>query len=500
MINTNKFIFLLNYIFRSDEDKDNIHFFKKCLKTKRLYSYKSLINMYYNNIHLNTKLDDIRLNRIKHMYFHTKFLLNKFNYFFRHIFIKKHVKNFDKDTDLYMIPLTNYKNNMKLTIIIDNTRYFFRTSDLINLWCKALNNHSIMFVKPLHLKNPYTNKRIKNHNLYNIYFNILDSGFNIPININKYFLYNFNIFKFKTNNFCDLKDYAINNFIKNGNIYDKYNEVNNMISYYSDELNNISLKRLLSYDIKVSIINKLNSYLHKYLIIKYSPNIMLVNKYKINNGKLLKNYINDFPNLELNQNIFNIPLPEPENIDEDSDDEFINNEADIEQGIINTSSININIPPPPPPRPTLIRSNNITTYRHLPPLNNTITNTLRNIYHDSGVVIYNNSDDRYVRTLNNLRNHIINENIMNTINNDNDSGNDNNNNNNNSNHNNNNNNNNDNVNDNNISNINIQQNNSLLNFNPFVPNRQIPRTPNSNRNNRNNRNNNNISPYRLNLF
>ena len=41
-------------------------------------------------------------------------------------------------------------------------------SDLINMWVKCLTHHNNMFISILKLKNPYTNKVIKRHNLYNI--------------------------------------------------------------------------------------------------------------------------------------------------------------------------------------------------------------------------------------------------------------------------------------------------------------------------------------------
>ena len=45
----------------------------------------------------------------------------------------------------------------------------------------------VYFPKPIPLTNPHTNLDISQYNLYNIYFKLLDTGFNIPLFINAFF-------------------------------------------------------------------------------------------------------------------------------------------------------------------------------------------------------------------------------------------------------------------------------------------------------------------------
>ena len=70
--------------------------------------------------------------------------------------------------------------NIAHILLENNTRYHFRLSDLVNYWIESLNNSQGLFSKPLVLTNPHTNLEFSIHNLYNIYFKLLDSGFTIP--------------------------------------------------------------------------------------------------------------------------------------------------------------------------------------------------------------------------------------------------------------------------------------------------------------------------------
>ena len=76
--------------------------------------------------------------------------------------------------------MSKYKKSHKVDLLQNKTIYTFRISDLINLWCIALYNCEGLFPKPMELKNPHTNLEFKLHNLYNLYFAIMDSGFHIP--------------------------------------------------------------------------------------------------------------------------------------------------------------------------------------------------------------------------------------------------------------------------------------------------------------------------------
>ena len=79
------------------------------------------------------------------------------------------MKVFDSNTDLYFNPLNKYPKNQLVKLIINNTIYNFRISNLINMWLDSLTKQENLFCKPIELKNPYTNLPFNKHNLYNIF-------------------------------------------------------------------------------------------------------------------------------------------------------------------------------------------------------------------------------------------------------------------------------------------------------------------------------------------
>ena len=100
---------------------------------------------------------------------------------------------YDNHSDLYFNPLSNLKSYLKVNILQNNTIYKFRISDLINLWVDNLTTCENLFCKPLNLKKPYTNISFEKHNLYNIYFSIYYSSYNVPEIIYRFFKCGMNI-------------------------------------------------------------------------------------------------------------------------------------------------------------------------------------------------------------------------------------------------------------------------------------------------------------------
>ena len=124
------------------------------------------------------------------------------------------MKKYDNNYDLCMNELSNYKSSTLLEIAEDNVRYIFRISDMIKIFNNALTNNYEMFAEPQPIKNPYTNKEISNHNLYNIYYTIKYSNMNMPILVHMFYLSSFDIDDFILNNEEKVRDMSIQSYMK----------------------------------------------------------------------------------------------------------------------------------------------------------------------------------------------------------------------------------------------------------------------------------------------
>lgn len=252
------------------------------------------------------------------LYIKAKKIKNSFKKFFYLYKIKK--ANHVICTDLYLNPLNQFPDNQKVSILIENTIYDFRISNIINLWNGALTKNDGLFVKPKELKNPWTNIEFKKYNLYNLFFAILNSNFIMNSIILSFFKTNFEIDTFIYINFPLLKDIAINNFIKYSSTRELYDEIHNMLVEYEKDINYFYLPQSITPNRKIFYVKELSNILHYYCISKFSCN-PLKKKCGYERCKTkLKTYFENSSNtafyirgINLNNytNPSNIPLPIP---------------------------------------------------------------------------------------------------------------------------------------------------------------------------------------------
>ncbi len=253
--NDKHFIFFLNY-------HNNIN-----VTDLELYKF------YVSYIH---ELDSYFLNssHIIKLYSNAKFIKNSFKKLIRIWKFKKKNIVYDHDVDLYFNPLSDLKPHLKLNILQNNTIYKFRISDLINLWVDALSHTENLFCKPLFLKNPYTNIKFQTFNLYNIFFAIYYSSYNVPEIIYRYFKCGMNIDLYMLSYYPIIKEHAIDNYFDNSTISEQYEFICNMIS----SMNNAIPDRFFyvpdnpSYNRKKYFVRELKPYLKFYLRGTYSCN------------------------------------------------------------------------------------------------------------------------------------------------------------------------------------------------------------------------------------
>ena len=240
-------------------------------------------------------LEDIK--RIEELYIISKNYLNKLNRFAYNFKIRKAIKY--NDEDLFFNKISDYKKKHIVNIYSNKTIYSFRISDLINLWNDCLTKSENLFCKSSELKNPYTNIEFSKTNLYNIFFSIKDSEYMIPSWILLFFHENFDLTNFTYKYYSILKDVCIMSFINEGALYEKIENIDNMLHEYRKECNYYSLKERLDNYYKFRITQILKSPLKMYLFSTLSCNPLVKNRNKMKLKSWLNEYFNDKDNDDL---------------------------------------------------------------------------------------------------------------------------------------------------------------------------------------------------------
>jgi len=156
--------------------------------------------------------------------------LNRISFLYK----KYKAKFYDVNCDLCMNEFNTIKSNIIFSLFCKNNKtiYKFRISDIITIINNALTYDYNFISTPQEIKNPYTNIPFDKGELYYIYFKIKNSTFLMPYLFHQLFTYNFDLFKFKINNECYLREESIKKFIKSNNILDKRNYILSMFEEY----------------------------------------------------------------------------------------------------------------------------------------------------------------------------------------------------------------------------------------------------------------------------
>jgi len=177
-------------------------------------------------------------------------------------------KRFEVSADLCLNPFSQLKKHMLISLIEKNIVYKFRISDIMNIINKSLTNSVNFFADPLSIKNPYTNLPFTICNLYNIYFFIKNSNYNMPILFHQFFMSNFNLIIFQNTNECLIRDAAINNFVRESTNEEKYEYINKMLYAHYDQIM-FEIDPLFP---KKKLIETFERYIRTFLLQEYSLN------------------------------------------------------------------------------------------------------------------------------------------------------------------------------------------------------------------------------------
>ena len=108
----------------------------------------------------------------------------------------------------------NENSKNVLTILLDNRKYLFTVTDIVNIFQNALTKMNFMMTIPSCVKNPFTNNPFPFSILYTMYF-FLKSRMNMmPQLIDGYFRCNFNLKSFMMLYDNYIQDFALENFVK----------------------------------------------------------------------------------------------------------------------------------------------------------------------------------------------------------------------------------------------------------------------------------------------
>ena len=101
--------------------------------------------------------------------------------------------------DLFMTPICQtYRNT--IVLLQNNTKYVFHLRELLRVVQTSLSHCCHFFPEPVDCKNPYTNLPFNKSALYNFYFALRRSSYNIPPLLEAFFQTNFNYNEFALNN------------------------------------------------------------------------------------------------------------------------------------------------------------------------------------------------------------------------------------------------------------------------------------------------------------
>ena len=261
---TNKVLNMDNNVFSLNYDKSDP------IKPLMKLVFISLVNNRYKgkfNMFKETLVSFLKFSRDDFINFFCK-IQKTYYAFSRLAFIFKYKKSaMSVTTDIGLNDITINDKNI-LCIYNVNSRYLFNINDLLKIITTSITNSYMFFSQPLPSKNPYNNLPFTKSNLYNMYF-FLKFKTNIYNDLFvKFFHCDFNLTTFYLNYEYLLRQYILDNFIKNSTEDVLIQEIKKMITLFNKK----TTKKILINDEfpKKNLIKIMKPYLMLYLQSYYS--------------------------------------------------------------------------------------------------------------------------------------------------------------------------------------------------------------------------------------
>ena len=266
---------------------------------KGLYFFMN--NIFYNTKQKNKILDNF--NKVQRTRYVLLNAIKKYK-------IRKYSVN---DSDLMMVPLTEYRDNLKIYITENEKIYVFYLPNLLKLWKRNLFESNFMIISPKNLKNPYTNTLFKGDTLNYIYFSAFREMINIPTVITELFNCQYDKLKFIYNYGPILQEEAIISFVSSNNL-DLFRDIIIIKELYPSFTYNIDVN-IENVSKKEALIKDMKNVLLIYYELTYSTNFVKKETARINFINFLKDYNETIP-VEFR----------PEVLSDEEDNEIIENE------------------------------------------------------------------------------------------------------------------------------------------------------------------------------
>jgi hypothetical protein len=307
---------IVNLCLKINKKSFIMHFFNININEKSIVENFNII--FIENIFLK---NDVNYDELLDIFIKSRKIYNKLSRFCYLIKIKKALK-FDNNIDLQYNNLSTFPDSQKISILQNNTIYYFRLTDLVNIFNEHLFHCQGLFPKPLKPKNPYTNIQFTKHHLYNIYIKLLNLSYNIPIIIQLFVKTQFNVKLLSYQYYEILKENAIVQFPDNCD--NLFHEIIEMVVKTKTKINYVFNPVYLSKIEYKEFNNKLKKCFIMWLRSQYSSNP----------------YVKEFNNKNIHKNLNKVFK--------------FNNFRCIKKKIFNEtnlSSVSLLVSPPPRPPP-----------------------------------------------------------------------------------------------------------------------------------------------------
>jgi len=289
--------FFINRILEKEKIDKNIILSYQCLNN--IDNLDNDVKSYY---YLKTNVDYSIIDTSENLldfYLSAKKISNGFTKLIRHYKWKK-ARIYDWDSDLYMIhKLDELPKRHVVSILSNKTIYRFKISDIINIWATALLHRQGLFSEPQHPKNPHTNQVFKIHNLYNLYFGICNTYYQVPLDIGAVFRVNFNLKVFKRYYLPLLRERIIVLYYKEASNYEIYEYIMTMLKKLKDEVGDIYIAHFPTRTEQDEIVSRMKHFVLLFLFTTLScnPQTRTENKEKL--VRDLKNFIEEPDNEDI---------------------------------------------------------------------------------------------------------------------------------------------------------------------------------------------------------
>jgi hypothetical protein len=279
---TNKLLNMDNNVFSLNYDKSDP------VKPLMKLVFMSLVNNRYKgkfNMFKETLVSFLNFSRDEFIDFFCK-IQKTYHSFSRLAFIYKYKKSaMSVTTDIGLNNITINDKNI-LCIYHFNSRYLFNINDLLKIIITSITNSYMFFSQPLPSKNPYNNLPFTKSNLYNIYI-FLKFKTNIYNDLFiKFFHCDFNLTTFYHKYEYLLRQYILDNFIKNSTEDILIQEIKKMINLFNKKttkkiiINDEFPKKRLIKIMKPYLMLHLQSYYSFVPIVKNNAIVLLNSKLK----------------------------------------------------------------------------------------------------------------------------------------------------------------------------------------------------------------------------